>query len=180
MARTACLPTRWLTPLLLLAAGCLQPSVRLLEQTPTGGVVVMPNNSDCWPTRYRTKAEALMKEQCPTGYLIEHEEKVVLKEAGNGSLQERYEYDGALLKVNQEESEYRITFRCAQPVPPAPPVQVPLPAPALLPGAPVPPVVNPPAPAPGTLPPAPVPVPTPPAGPDATLPPPRPLVPPGS
>jgi hypothetical protein len=55
--------------------GC--QSARLVEVRSDGGVVAIPNNSNTWPFYYRDKAEAMLKQKCPNGYVIDHEEEVV-------------------------------------------------------------------------------------------------------
>ncbi len=57
------------------ACGC--PSVRVVSQQDSCGVIAMPANTDMWPFRYRSKAEALLAQQCPEGYIIELEEEYV-------------------------------------------------------------------------------------------------------
>jgi hypothetical protein len=109
--------------ILAAACGCAGSHVRLINQTPGGGVIAMPNNSDQWPTYYRSRAEQLMKQTCPNGYVIEHEEVVVEKPARSGKQapndDEYYEYNGGLQRISRyRREEYHITFHC-----------VPLPAP---------------------------------------------------
>jgi hypothetical protein len=57
-------------------AGCAGP--RFVAQDQFGGVIALPSNSDYWPTHYRSKAEQMMASKCPQGYVIEHEEEVVV------------------------------------------------------------------------------------------------------
>lgn len=57
------------------ASGC--PSVRVVSQQDSSGVIAIPANTDMWPFRYRSKAEALLAQQCPEGYVIELEEEYV-------------------------------------------------------------------------------------------------------
>src|SRR5258708_22635815 len=63
--------------LLMLAATVGCNSARFVEVRPDGGVVAIPNNSNDWPYHYRDKAKALMRQKCPSGYVIDHEEEVV-------------------------------------------------------------------------------------------------------
>jgi hypothetical protein len=51
---------------------------RMVQSTPTGGVVTIPSNTDAWPFHYRQEAEKLMAQKCPQGYTIDHEEEVVV------------------------------------------------------------------------------------------------------
>jgi hypothetical protein len=60
--------------LVLGAVGC--GGARYVAQQPNGGVVAIPCNSDVWPTYYYSKAEDLMKKQCPKGYVIDRQEEV--------------------------------------------------------------------------------------------------------
>ncbi|HYT93750.1 MAG TPA: hypothetical protein VEL76_33835 [Gemmataceae bacterium] len=66
-----------LTALLLVCGlgGC--GTARQITVTSDGGCIAIPENSDVWPTNYRTKAIELMKKQCPQGYVIVREEEVV-------------------------------------------------------------------------------------------------------
>lgn len=79
-----------LTGLLLLGAtGC--QSVRVVSQGETGGVIAIPANTDMWPFRYRTKAEAMLAQRCPEGYIIELEEEFVVGQSTN--VQETHRQD---------------------------------------------------------------------------------------
>jgi len=107
------------TPILMAACGCAG-GVHLVSQSPEGGVIAIPTNSDQWPTHYRSRAERLMEQTCPTGYVIDHEEIVVEKPARSGKEapndDEYYEYNGALQKIsNYRRETYRITFHAAPP-----------------------------------------------------------------
>lgn len=63
--------------LLLLSAVCgCGPGVHFVRQTPEGGVVALPANSNHWPTYYRNQAVELMRQKCPNGYKIDGEELV--------------------------------------------------------------------------------------------------------
>ncbi len=93
--------------------GCL--AVRIAEEKPEGGVVVMPNNSNQWPTYYRNRAEYLMKQKCPDGYVIVNEEDFVenpLAQDGRKPY-EHFEYNGAYERITKyDRKSYRIVFRC--------------------------------------------------------------------
>lgn len=58
-----------------LLAGCA--SARFIQVDQGGGVIAIPENSNVWPTYYRDKAEALLREKCPRGFDIVREEEVV-------------------------------------------------------------------------------------------------------
>src|SRR6185312_15826654 len=60
----------------VLVSGCSH-QVRYVYQDHDFGVIGMPENSDEWPTCYRTKAEKLMKAQFPEGHEIVRAEEVV-------------------------------------------------------------------------------------------------------
>src|SRR5438128_857619 len=69
---------RWalLASVVVLGIGCAH--ARLVEVNGSGGgVVAIPENSNGWPSRNRRHAEALMARQCPSGYVIEHEQEFV-------------------------------------------------------------------------------------------------------
>jgi hypothetical protein len=102
---------RLLLPLILIGAGGCQNPVRLVSRDAQCGVVAIPNNSDTWPTSYRSRALHLIEKECPDGYKIIGEGEVVLKDGGSGKGYE-YEYNGALEKVETKKTEYRIRF-CA-------------------------------------------------------------------
>lgn len=57
--------------------GCAS-SARLVTVEPGGGVVAIPSNSNAWPSYNRKGAEELMRQQCPGGYVIDHEQEVVV------------------------------------------------------------------------------------------------------
>lgn len=105
----------------ILAAACgCAPGVHFVSQSPDGGVVALPNNSDQWPTYYRNRAAQLMKKRCPDGYVIDREEVVVEKPARSGKQapndDEYYEYNGALERIsNYRRETYQITFHAAPP-----------------------------------------------------------------
>jgi hypothetical protein len=102
---------RLLLPLILIGAGGCQNPVRLVSRDAQCGVVAIPNNSDTWPTSYRSRALHLIAKECLDGYKIIGEGEVVLKGGGSGKGYE-YEYNGALGKVETKKTEYRIRF-CA-------------------------------------------------------------------
>src|SRR5207244_3199008 len=62
--------------------GCAGP--RFVSQDQFGGVIAMPSNSDDWPTHYRTKAEQMMARKCPQGYVVVHEEEVIVGQSTVG------------------------------------------------------------------------------------------------
>ena len=59
-----------------LTLGCARQVVRGQDY----GVVAISSNSNMWPFRMRDKAEKIMLEHFPEGYVIEHEEEVVVGE----------------------------------------------------------------------------------------------------
>lgn len=61
---------------LLLPAACGCADVRIVRETPDGGILAMPMNNNCWPMYYRRRAARLMSQKCPEGYRIEREEFV--------------------------------------------------------------------------------------------------------
>ena len=121
---------RMLGALLLAAAcGCADVGVHFVSQTPGGGVIAIPNNSDQWPSYYRSRAERLMKETCPNGYTIDREEVVASGSAQSGKQapndDEYYEYSGALQKIAKtRREEYQITFHCGPPAGDPPPTSL--------------------------------------------------------
>jgi hypothetical protein len=101
----------------LLLCGCFS-AVRMVSETPNGGVVVMPNNSNQWPTYYRNRAEYLMSRKCPKGYVIEREETFednpALRDGRKPN--EDFDYNGAYERItNSARKSYRIAFRRAGP-----------------------------------------------------------------
>jgi hypothetical protein len=62
--------------LVLGLTGC--GNARLVTVERNGGVVAIPDNSNAWPSYYRDKATALMRDKCPQGYVIDREEEVVV------------------------------------------------------------------------------------------------------
>lgn len=102
--------------------GCSQ--VRLIRETPDGGVVVLPNNSDQWPSYYRNRAEYLMKRKCPEGYVIVSEREDVDNPAARDGRKpnEDFDYEGAYIRLTTyDRKAYFIAFRSAAAVKNAPP-----------------------------------------------------------
>lgn len=59
-----------------LSLGCAQ--VRLVEKHATGGgVIAIPAHAALGSNRHRRKAEKLMAQMCPGGYVIDHEQEVI-------------------------------------------------------------------------------------------------------
>jgi hypothetical protein len=57
------------------AMGCT--SARYVSLDAGGsGVVAIPANFNRWPLNFRDEAEELMRQRCPEGYVIDHEEEV--------------------------------------------------------------------------------------------------------
>src|SRR5260221_4038261 len=55
--------------------GCAH--ARVVERHEDGsGVVAIPDNTNSWPSRNHRRAEQLIAQQCPTGYIIEREQEV--------------------------------------------------------------------------------------------------------
>jgi len=109
---------RLLGLLVLASGGCA--GVHFVSRTPDGGILAIPNDSNQWPTYYRSQAERLMRRTCPNGYAIDREEVVVVKPARDGKEaandDEYYDYNGALQRIAKERrEEYRISFHCLPP-----------------------------------------------------------------
>jgi hypothetical protein len=67
-----------LVAVLPLLTGCATTTgVRYVYQDGDFGVVGIPENTDRWPTRYRSQAESLMREHFPEGHEIIRAEEVV-------------------------------------------------------------------------------------------------------
>jgi hypothetical protein len=101
---------------LVMIGGCSQ--VRLIRETADGGVVSIPNNSNQWPTYYRNRAEYLMHQKCPEGYVIVREQVVEDNPAARDGRKpnENFEYNGAYQRITTyRREEYHITFRRAAP-----------------------------------------------------------------
>jgi hypothetical protein len=122
-------------PLFLIAAGGCG-GARFVGQDQYGGVVAIPANNNYWPTHYREEAEKLMAQKCPQGYVIDHEEEVVIGQmttAGTSTDTRNYDLPGGnrspagsltTTTTNrsmsvQDKTEYRITFhaKIAAPAP---------------------------------------------------------------
>jgi len=56
------------------ACGC----VRYVQKGPDYGVVAMPMDTNVWPFQFRQKAEKLMQDHFPNGYVIENEGEAVV------------------------------------------------------------------------------------------------------
>lgn len=72
--RSVCACGIW--ALLFAVTGC--SSARYVSLESNGGVVAIPRNTNSWPDYNRKNAEALMKEKCPEGYVIDREGEVVI------------------------------------------------------------------------------------------------------
>lgn len=109
-----------------LAGGCAQ--VRLVRDTPDGGVIAIPNNTNEWPTYYRNRAMQLMQRKCPEGYVIVGEQATVDNPARRDGRKpnEDFEYEGAYIRLTTYNRKvYHILFRsaaAAKDVPPPPPL----------------------------------------------------------
>lgn len=100
--------------------GC--QSARYIQKTEDRGVVAIPRNSNRYPN-YRDQANELMIEHFPDGYLIEHEEEVVVGQTTHYREDEREEIvhasnekSAAARSANGSETtvpktEYRIHYR---------------------------------------------------------------------
>lgn len=121
-------------------AGCA--NARYVQVDRETGVIAMPANTNCFPTFYRSHAEALMREKCPAGYEVVHEEEFVVgQEAHTHSETESHPPPtvslGGVASValpvgpNEERTrettkyenvtEWRIYYRAKPPGPPVPP-----------------------------------------------------------
>ncbi|MCI0458916.1 MAG: hypothetical protein L0Z62_18310 [Gemmataceae bacterium] len=123
----------------LTLTGCGTP--RYVARYPEGGVIAIPDNSDCWPGYYRSKAEELMKKQCPEGYVIVGEREAVTGTVTTNRKDTDTESRDLLPTTSRfnatatttttrrttethDQTEWRIEFRKATPavqLPPAPP-----------------------------------------------------------
>jgi len=100
-------------PVLVAMCGCGQ-AVRFVRETPDGGVVTMPMNTNRWPTYYRNQAEQLMHQKCPDGYRIDREAAVGIgleKPTSNPPYESYFGYTGG----SEAEQEYHITFHGVSP-----------------------------------------------------------------
>jgi hypothetical protein len=59
----------------------------MVDATPQGGCVAIPNNTDCWPYYNMTRANELMGKQCPNGYTIVRQQEVVVGQTSTTSTQ---------------------------------------------------------------------------------------------
>ena len=104
---------------LLLSVACGCTSVRVVRETPDGGVLAMPMNSNCWPMYYRSRAEKLMSEKCPDGYRIVREEFVWDGKPGPEGHRAYESYFGYTDPHDEMapylRKEYWITFHAASP-----------------------------------------------------------------
>ncbi len=105
--------------LLILSAVCGCAAIRVVRETPDGGVLALPANTNCWPMYYRDRAEKLMSEKCPGGYRIDREEFVWNGKEGPEGHRYYNSYFG-YTDPNDEfgpylRKEYRITFHAAPP-----------------------------------------------------------------
>ena len=94
-------PSRWrlaVVTCLALTGGTGCQSVRVVNKSETGGVIAIPANTDMWPFRYRSKAEAMLAQQCPEGYIIELEEEFVTGQTTN--VQEDHRQDDRQISKN--------------------------------------------------------------------------------
>jgi hypothetical protein len=57
-------------------SGCT--TARYVMRNQEQGVIAIPANTNRWPSRNREKADSLMKEHFPSGYIVEHEEEFVV------------------------------------------------------------------------------------------------------
>ncbi len=94
--------------------GCGQ-AVRFVRETPDGGTVTMPTNTNQWPTYYRNQAESLMNQKCPDGYQIDRE-AAVGGEGANTANHHGYESYFGYTGGSEAEQEYHITFHGAAPL----------------------------------------------------------------
>jgi hypothetical protein len=146
-------------------------TARTLSRDSYGGVVAIPENSDVWPTHYRTKAIEMIKKDCPDYEIVAEKEVVVgsvttnreSTDVRNQDLTPKSSRYGATLQTTDttrtrethDQTEWRIYYhKKGAPLPPAPMAQVPPPGPMPPVVAPQPPPVLPAS----TLPPTPVPI----------------------
>jgi hypothetical protein len=59
-------------PLLTVLAGC-SSAVHLVRETPDGGEITIPTNTNTWPSYYRSRAAFVMSQKCPGGFLVDRE-----------------------------------------------------------------------------------------------------------
>jgi hypothetical protein len=104
---------------LIMSGVCGCAGVRVVRETPNGGVIALPMNNNCWPMYYRDRAEKLMNEKCPGGYQIDREEFVWNGREGPEGHRYYESYFGYTDPDDERgpylRKEYRITFHAAQP-----------------------------------------------------------------
>ena len=66
-----------LAVLSLAAAAQMGCAARQVLKEPDYGIVAIPRNTNHWPSHYRDKADEVMREHFPGGYVIVREEEVV-------------------------------------------------------------------------------------------------------
>ena len=107
---------------LLTITGC--QSARYVLKTETDGVVAIPSNSG-WPN-HREKADELMDNHFPSGYVIEKEEEVVVgqvtqthhSQSGNQHNKKKnkvFRQSGHETTTTTDQTEWRISYRKATP-----------------------------------------------------------------
>lgn len=104
---------------LLWSVACGCTNVRIVRETPDGGVIAMPMNSNCWPMYYRSRAEQFMSRKCPGGYHIQREEFVWDGKPGPEGHRAHDSYFGYTDPHDEMapylRKEYWIAFRAAAP-----------------------------------------------------------------
>jgi hypothetical protein len=105
--------------LLIVSAACGCASVRVVRETPDGGVIALPMDTNCWPTYYRDRAAKLMTEKCPGGYQIDRAEYVWNGKEGPEGHRAYESYFGYTDPDDETahylRKEYRITFHATPP-----------------------------------------------------------------
>jgi hypothetical protein len=138
----------------LTAGLCGCNNARLVRWDGMTGEVAIPRNDNSWPEYNREKAEALIKEKCPRGYTIVHEEEVVTGQQHTTQVNTDRTNDPrfagqpvSVVNTHTNETttvadlkEFHITFRAADAPPMVPPGIVP--TGAVVPVAPPPPIVS--------------------------------------
>jgi hypothetical protein len=90
---------------LLPFAGCsMTHDVRYVYQDSDFGVIGLPENTDEWPTRYRSRADELMQRHFPKGHEIVRAEEVIegertMKSEGSRTAEVTPQLPAALVKV---------------------------------------------------------------------------------
>ena len=85
-------------------------TARVVSRDPSGGVVAIPENTNSWPCHYRDKAIALIKEDCPYGYVIAKEEEVPIGTVTT----DHTPSDSTHSTETHNRTEYRICYRKAE------------------------------------------------------------------